>query len=106
MHIPFAASDCGIDTPMVCIKELQEVFFECRLKLRQVHQETGLFHSDCLALRIDPRARHQTMDVRVELHLLPPCVKDGGKAVDLRFEAFGPGKLFAQRAAARSNRSA
>ena len=94
VHAPFAP-DLGVDLPVVFFKQLVEVLSEGALQVRQIDQELVVFNPDIIALGIEPGARNQTVNVRMELQALVPGMEDGGEAADGGAQALSLGEFFA-----------
>src|SRR5215472_14122802 len=98
MHAPVFAPDGRIHWPALIFKELVEVLTEGALQVGQINQELMVLDAHILALGIEPGARHQTVNMRMELQALIPGVKGRGESVDQGPEAFSSGEFFAQSA--------
>ena len=96
MHAPVLAPDLGIDRPIVLLEQAVEVLAEGRLQVRQIQEELRVFDAHELVALVQAGARHQAVEVRMELQLLGPGMQDGDEAVDLRAQGFVGGELFAQ----------
>lgn len=94
VHAPGGAPNGGIDLSLSQLTG--EMLAKGRLKQGQMEQEVGLGHRDDFARVIESCPGHEHMEVRMELKLLIPCVKNGGETVDLGVEALGPNQLLAQ----------
>ena len=97
MHAPILAPDLRIDRPILFLEQAVEVLAEGGLQVRQVEEELWLFDAHELVSRVETGARHQAVEVGMELQFLGPGMQDGHEAVDLCAQGFVGREFFAQR---------
>ena len=102
MHAPVLLPDGGIDGGQRMLfgevgEAIAEAGAEDAAQCGLGHEEVGILHGDHAARRIDARAGHDAVDVRVEMQPLVPGVEDHGEAAGFRAEPFGIGERVGKR---------